>query len=55
MAQMRKKVSKIPKIRRKWVINPKTRIRESLKRYKRAKAKKELRKIRKRVKDEENT
>lgn len=42
---MKRKTPKIPKIRRSWIINPKTRVREGLKKYKRAKVKKELREI----------
>jgi len=41
---MRKKKPKI-KIRRRWRINPKTRVKESNKKYKRTKAKTGLRKI----------
>lgn len=42
---MKRKTPQIPKIRKTWVINPKTRVKESLKKYKRAKVKKELKKI----------
>lgn len=50
---MKRKAPKKPKIRRKWVINPRTRVKESLKtRHKRAKVKKELKQIIKRIEDE---
>jgi len=34
----------LPKVRRKWAINPKTRVKESEKTYKRAKLKQQLKK-----------
>ena len=47
---MKKKAKKTPKIRKKWVINPKTRIKKSKKVYNRKKIKKELKETIKEVK-----
>lgn len=53
---MKKKASNIPKIRKSWVINPRMRIKDSAKKDKRAKGKKELRKAIKEVdKDEKDS
>ena len=47
---MKKKARKIPKIRKKWAINPKTRVKKSKKIYNRKKLKKELKEVIKEVK-----
>jgi hypothetical protein len=52
---MRKKPINIPKIRKRWVRNPKTQLREGIKRYSRIKTKKELTDIIKRLEDEQYT
>jgi len=49
---MKKKTPNVPKVRKKWVINPHIRVKKSIKLYTRAKAKRELTK---RVEDEEYT
>ena len=44
-----------PKIRKRWIINPKTKVKGSKKTYKRAAVKNQLQKAAKEVRDEETT
>ncbi|NQT95666.1 MAG: hypothetical protein HQ572_04370 [Candidatus Omnitrophica bacterium] len=52
---MDKNSSKAPKIRKRWSINPKTRVKDSKKIYKRQKRKKEIKEIAEEVKNGKNT
>jgi len=48
---MDKKTIKKPKVRKKWIINPKTQVKKSKKSYKRQEAKKELKEFVREVKN----
>lgn len=50
----KKNLRNIPKIRRRWVINPRSRIKDNIKKYKRTKRKGELKEILKGINDEES-
>lgn len=52
---MRKKPPKRVKIRKTWKINPATRVHRGSKEYKRQNAKKELKKLLKRLRDEKDS
>jgi hypothetical protein len=48
---MKKAISARPKVRRRWVVNPKTRVRENKKRYRRQIVNKEVQRL---LKETEN-
>jgi len=50
---MKKKICRKPKVRKAWLINPRSRVKGSLKRYNRRKSKKGLTDTLKRADDEE--